>query len=114
MIQVTIDEAQRRLPELLAMVQAGEGMEIYAESGWIFRVGALPPTPIEGERPETGFGSCRGLIWMADDFDAPLDEMPLVPEPLVQQRPPRPRPPVTGVPKAGQYEGRFNAPDDFK
>lgn len=75
MIQVTIDEAQRRLPELLAMVQAGEGMEIYGESGWIFRVGALPPTPIEGERPETGFGSCRGMIWMADDFDAPLDEM---------------------------------------
>ena len=26
-------------------------------------------------RPVTGFGACRGLIWMADDFDAPLDEM---------------------------------------
>jgi antitoxin (DNA-binding transcriptional repressor) of toxin-antitoxin stability system len=75
MIQVTIAEAQQRLPELLALVQAGEGMEIYAESGWIFRVGAIPPVPPEGERPETGFGCCRGLIWMADDFDAPLDEM---------------------------------------
>ena len=29
-------------------------------------------------------------------------------------RPPRPRPPVTGVPKAGQYEGRLIVPDDFK
>jgi antitoxin (DNA-binding transcriptional repressor) of toxin-antitoxin stability system len=28
--------------------------------------------------------------------------------------PPRPRPPVTGVPKAGQYEGRLVVPDDFK
>ncbi len=27
---------------------------------------------------------------------------------------PRPRPPVTGVPKAGQYEGRLIVPDDFK
>lgn len=75
MIQVTIAEAQQRLPELLALVQAGEGMEISAESGWIFRVGAVPPLPCEGERPATGFGCCRGMIWMADDFDAPLDEL---------------------------------------
>jgi antitoxin (DNA-binding transcriptional repressor) of toxin-antitoxin stability system len=38
----------------------------------------------------------------------------LIPAPFVQQRPPRPRPPVTGVPKAGQYEGRLVVPDDFK
>ncbi len=38
----------------------------------------------------------------------------LIPVPLVRQRPPRPRPPVTGVPKAGQYEGRLIVPDDFK
>ena len=75
MIHVTIPEAQKRLPELLKAVQAGEGLEIYnSENGWIFRVGALPPLPQEGERPENGFGCCRGMIWMADDFDAPLDE----------------------------------------
>ena len=38
----------------------------------------------------------------------------LVPVPVVRQRPPRPRPPVTGVPRAGQYEGRLVVPDDFK
>jgi antitoxin (DNA-binding transcriptional repressor) of toxin-antitoxin stability system len=27
---------------------------------------------------------------------------------------PRPRPPVTGVPKAGQYEGRLSVPEEFK
>jgi antitoxin (DNA-binding transcriptional repressor) of toxin-antitoxin stability system len=76
MLQVTIAEAQARLPELLAMVQAGEGLEIYADSGWTFRVAALPPNPPPEEgRPDSGFGCCRGLIWMADDFDAPLDEM---------------------------------------
>jgi antitoxin (DNA-binding transcriptional repressor) of toxin-antitoxin stability system len=75
MIQVTIDEAQRRLPELLALVKAGEGMEISDDTGWIYRVGALPPLPDDGDRPETGFGCLRGKIWMADDFDAPLDEM---------------------------------------
>lgn len=31
----------------------------------------------------------------------------------VTQRTTRPRPPVTGVPKAGQYEGRLVVPDDF-
>jgi prevent-host-death family protein len=29
------------------------------------------------------------------------------------RRAPRPRPPVTGVPRAGQYEGRLVVPDDF-
>ncbi|MGA2705831.1 MAG: hypothetical protein ABSH35_32710 [Isosphaeraceae bacterium] len=38
----------------------------------------------------------------------------LIPVPIVRQRPPRPRPPVTGVPKAGQDEGRLVVPDDFK
>jgi len=38
----------------------------------------------------------------------------LIPVPIVQQRPPRPRPLVTGVPKAGRYEGRLVVPDDFK
>ncbi len=76
MIQVTLAEAQARLPELLAMVQGGEGLEIYGEGGWTFRVGAVPPLPLPEEgRPERGFGSCRGMIWLADDFDAPLDEM---------------------------------------
>ena len=39
----------------------------------------------------------------------------LVPVPIIIPRNPRrPRPPVTGIPKAGQYEGRLVVPDDFK
>jgi prevent-host-death family protein len=44
--------------------------------------------------------------------DQPIAQ--LIPVPHVQQRPSRPRPPVTGVPKAGQYEGRLVVPDDFE
>jgi len=38
----------------------------------------------------------------------------LTPVPIVRQSPPWPRPPVTGVPRAGQDEGRLVVPDDFK
>ena len=37
----------------------------------------------------------------------------IVPVPAMGRRSPRPRPPVTGVPTAGQYEGRLVVPDDF-
>ena len=39
----------------------------------------------------------------------------IVPLPTMGRRSPRPRPrpPETGVPKAGQYEGRLVVPDDF-
>lgn len=30
-----------------------------------------------------------------------------------KRRIPRPRPPITGIPKAGQYEGRLIVPDSF-
>lgn len=35
----------------------------------------------------------------------------LITVPIVLRNPPRP--PITGVPKAGQYEGRLVVPDDF-
>jgi antitoxin (DNA-binding transcriptional repressor) of toxin-antitoxin stability system len=37
----------------------------------------------------------------------------LVALPIMPRHPRRPRPPVTGVPRAGQYEGRLVVPDDF-
>ena len=36
MIQVTVAEAQKRLPELLALVETGESVEIHPESGESF------------------------------------------------------------------------------
>lgn len=34
--------------------------------------------------------------------------------PVMGQRPPRPRPPVTGIPKAGRWQGKLIVPPDFK
>jgi antitoxin (DNA-binding transcriptional repressor) of toxin-antitoxin stability system len=73
MIRVTTTEAQKRLPDLLVEVQAGGGVEIHGENGHTFRLVANPPRP-----PVTGVpraGSCKGLIDIAEDFDAPLEEL---------------------------------------
>ncbi len=57
-------------------------------------------------------GLVPGQVLTITENDRPVAR--LVPVPTIQQRLPRPRPPVTGVPKAGQYEGRLVVPDDFK
>ena len=53
-----------------------------------------------------------GDIVTITENDQPIAR--LIPMPLARQRPPRQRPPVTGVPRAGKYEGRLVVPDDFK
>ena len=53
-----------------------------------------------------------GQVLTITENDRPVAR--LIPVPIIHQRPPRPRPPITGVPKAGQYEGRLVVPDDFK
>jgi prevent-host-death family protein len=57
-------------------------------------------------------GLSPGQVLTITENDQPVAR--LVPVFLVPHRPPRPRPPVTGVPKAGKYEGRLVVPDDFK
>ncbi len=75
MRQVTRDEAQEHLAELLDAALGGE--EIYIEGAGTVRV-RLVPVNAEAEadreygRPR--FGSARGLIHMSDDFDDPLPE----------------------------------------
>jgi antitoxin (DNA-binding transcriptional repressor) of toxin-antitoxin stability system len=80
MIQVTMPDAQARLPELLAVAERGEEVEIRTEAGRSFRltVQALVPSNGVSDSAWPGFpaaGSCKGMIWMADDFDAPLEEL---------------------------------------
>jgi antitoxin (DNA-binding transcriptional repressor) of toxin-antitoxin stability system len=73
MVQVTAAEACERLSDLLAAAEAGEGVEIRADNGRIFRLTANRPRP-----PVTGVpkaGSCQGLIEVPDDWDAPLEEL---------------------------------------
>lgn len=73
MIAVTAAEAQRCLPDLLAEAAAGTEVEIHADNGRSFRIIPNRPRP-----PVTGIpraGSCQGLIELADDFDAPLEDL---------------------------------------
>jgi prevent-host-death family protein len=62
---VTIEEARNCLPDLVKKAQAGEEVVIVQDS---VPAAKLIPTI----RP--GFGSLKGQIVMADDFDAPLDD----------------------------------------
>lgn len=78
MTLVTVPEAQQRLPELLTAAKAGEGVVIAQDDGWTFQEAAIPPSAPETKRQPTGIpraGTCKGIIWMSDDFDAPLEEM---------------------------------------
>ena len=72
-IQVTVTEAQQRLPDLLGAVEAGEEVEIRAESGQTFRLAVGRPRP-----PVTGVpkaGRLHGKLVVPEDFDEPLDEL---------------------------------------
>jgi antitoxin (DNA-binding transcriptional repressor) of toxin-antitoxin stability system len=69
MYTVHVDEAQSRLSELIREAAGGEEVVIAREDGTAVRL-----VPIEQPaRPR--FGSARGLFTMADDFDAPLEDL---------------------------------------
>jgi prevent-host-death family protein len=70
MQQVTVEEAQARLPELVAAAAAGEEVVIVNDSKPAVKLVPVAPH----SRPQPQFGSARGLIVLADDFDAPLDD----------------------------------------
>ncbi|HZG44141.1 MAG TPA: DUF2281 domain-containing protein [Longimicrobium sp.] len=62
-------EAQGRLAELVAEAAAGRDVVIEAEDGTAARLvsAAIRGTP--------RFGSAKGMFTIADDFDAPLDDL---------------------------------------
>ncbi len=67
MSTVTLEEAQARLGELIARLQPGEVIVITRDEKPVARLVAEPPA--------RKFGSLKGtVLYMAPDFDAPLDE----------------------------------------
>ena len=62
-----LDEAQRRLPELIDEAAGGEDVVISRGDGAAFRL-----VPIATPEPRPTFGSARGLITVHDDFDDPI------------------------------------------
>lgn len=51
-----------------------------------------------------------GEVVTITENDRPVARLLPIPIPAIT---PRPRPPVTGIPMAGQYEGRLVVPDNF-
>ncbi|HET6384934.1 MAG TPA: hypothetical protein VFJ58_16185 [Armatimonadota bacterium] len=77
MTQLTIAEAQQRLPELLDAAQAGQIVIIEDDQGRVFQISVQPVPPVVD--PEwSGYpnpGSARGLIQISEGFDEPLEEI---------------------------------------
>jgi len=68
---VNVHDAKTHLSRLLERVERGERI-IIARAGTPVAI-LSPYEPSPGERPRVP-GRDRGLIWMSDDFDAPLPE----------------------------------------
>ncbi len=67
MHQVKLKEAETRLAELIEEVASGEEVVIIRSDGTSFKI-----VPIGEVGASPKFGSAKGLIKIADDFDEPL------------------------------------------
>lgn len=67
MVRVPIEEAKDRLAALVADAVRGEDVVIEGD-------GASVRLVVEAARPSARFGSARGLVVLADDFDALLPD----------------------------------------
>ena len=68
---VSLNEAQKRLRELLAKAKAGEEVFISGDGDSTkYRVTAEPSKTVTRRTPGLG----KGTIWMASDFDAELPD----------------------------------------
>lgn len=70
MIEVTIHEAKTQLSRLIKAVLAGEEVVISNRATPVVRLVAVTPPTVQRT---LGWGGAEGM-WMADDFDAPLED----------------------------------------
>lgn len=69
MTWISLGDAQNRLPEIVEAVASGKEYVIMLDGVPLARM-----TPTSSLRPRRVFGSAQGLIQLADDFDAPLED----------------------------------------
>ena len=70
MTEVTLEDAQQRLPELIATTAPGEEVAITQGDRVVARL-----VTVEGVKPRPRFGSAAGaILYMAPDFDEPLED----------------------------------------
>jgi antitoxin (DNA-binding transcriptional repressor) of toxin-antitoxin stability system len=71
MTVVTLEDAQRRLPELIASTAPGEEVAITRGDRVVARLVLVEEIPRKPRRPGSAVGS---ILYMAPDFDEPLDD----------------------------------------
>ena len=69
MRKVDLKEAETRLSQLVDEAARGEEVIITRGDGASFKL-----VPVAGDLPRPTFGSARGEVEMADDFDEPLED----------------------------------------
>jgi prevent-host-death family protein len=71
---VTIEQAGGKLPQLIKKVSCGEEVVITQGSEPVAKLVSISGTASES-KPHPKFGSGKGLlVYMAPDFDAPLED----------------------------------------
>ena len=77
MTEVTITEAQQRLPELLSAAEAGELVRIRSDTGRTITLSVQPAEPLfNPDWPGYPYpGSAKGLIEVTEAFDEPLEDL---------------------------------------
>ena len=70
MQQISVEEAKTTLPDLIDAAISGEEVVIAKDAQHIVRL-----VPVSASKAVPQFGSAKGLIIMADDFDEPLDDL---------------------------------------
>jgi len=71
MTTITLEDAQQRLPELIAETPPGEEVAITQGDRVVARLVAVEEVPRKPRRPGSAAGS---ILYMAPDFDEPLED----------------------------------------
>lgn len=69
MTQVDLQQAKERFLELIELAVSGEEVIISKNQQPLVKL-----TPVSRPRRQRKFGSAKGLIAMAEDFDGPLED----------------------------------------
>jgi prevent-host-death family protein len=72
MLQVDIFEAEEKLLELIEAARTGEEIAITQDNQPVVKLVGIPPA--NKKRWPSKAGSAKGMVWMSDDFDEPLEE----------------------------------------
>ncbi|AFZ06348.1 hypothetical protein Osc7112_1864 [Oscillatoria nigro-viridis PCC 7112] len=70
MYQLDIIERKEKLVELIAAAMRDEEMAITQDNQPVVKLVGIP----KQAKPNRQAGSAKGMVWMSDDFDEPLEE----------------------------------------